>query len=156
MTSDRIIWFGRYEGWLRSVAHGVKDGDNDCIRLAARLFDLMLPDTCTVVPMPGHNGRADRMLDVATCLSSISKDAGRNRALADCLRCRPHESNYDQKQDRRTPAPVKMTARKIGRRRKRGDIYIIDNCIVSGATASAALSAIPSARVCALAASSWR
>jgi hypothetical protein len=35
-------------------------------------------------------------------------------------------------------------------------IFIIDNCMVSGVTASSALKAIPQARICVLAASSWR
>ena len=155
MTKDRIIWFGRYEGFLRSVAHGVKVGDGDCIQLAARLFDLMLPDVCTIVPMPSHTGRADKMLSVAAAIATISDLAGRRRRIVDCLLCNPHESSYDQKRDGFVPAQIKMEAC-FARSQIRGGIYIIDNCVASGATASAALAAIPSARVCALAASSWK
>ena len=64
MNNQNMIWFGRYEGWLRMLAHGVKDYDDNCIGKAAKLFDLMLPDGCVVVPMPSHDGMPRQMVRV--------------------------------------------------------------------------------------------
>lgn len=150
MINDRIIWFGRYEGWLRHLAHGVKDGDADCMRSAAKLFDLMLPDDCSVVPMPSHEGRATTMLTVATLMANLSA----RRVVCDVLRCEPHLPSYVQKKAGMAPGEIKMCVEPpcacLGR------VFVIDNCVASGATAAAALRAIPDATVCALAYSPWR
>ena len=151
MMKDRIFWFGRYEGWLRMVAHGVKDGDADCIELAAKVFDLMLPNECVVIPMPSHEGTATEMRLVAERVCSKSL----RRKLADILVCEPHESNYIQKKSGFMPAQIFMRSI-IGKIDTDLPIFIIDNCIVSGVTASSALRVFPQARICALAASSWR
>jgi len=144
MNTDKIIWFGRYEGWLRLLARGVRDRDVECIKKAAHLFDVMLPDNAVVVPMPAHTGRADAMLVVA-------KMTGRK--VADCLRCAPHESNYSQKRDGFTPTWIPMFA---DGETPEGDLWIIDNVIASGVTANAAMCALPGARLCALAYSPFR
>lgn len=143
---DRIIWFGRYEGWLRMIAHGVKDGDADCIELAAKVFDIMLPNECVVIPMPSHEGTAIEMRLVAerVCSKSLKRD------LADILVCKPHESNYIQKKSGFIPAQIFMRSI-IGEIDTDLPIFIIDNCIGSGVTAASALEAIPFARVCVLA-----
>ena len=77
------------------------------------------------------------------------------RELADILVCEPHESNYIQKKNGFIPAQIFMRSI-IGEIDTDLPIFIIDNCIVSGVTASAALKVFPQARICALAASSWR
>ena len=48
MKNNRITWFGRYEGYLRMIARGVRDNNPSCIECAAKLFDLMLPDATVV------------------------------------------------------------------------------------------------------------
>lgn len=93
---DRTIWFGRYEGWLRWLCKGVQVGDTECIKKSARLFDLMLPDECIVIPMPGHEGFATRMADVCHELQKLNHD----RWWYDCLYSNPHEPNYLQKKKR--------------------------------------------------------
>ena len=159
-----MIWFGRYEGWLRMVARGVRDGDRECIRKAAQLFDVMLPDKCIVIPIPSHTGRADRMLDVASVLSTMSA----NRKVFDALRCLRHESNYSQKKYGALPSVIQMwvdlrylkVADSFKALTSDIPIYILDNVICSGVTASAALHAFkdiaPNAMVCTLAYSTWR
>lgn len=148
---DRIIWFGRYEGWLRWLCHGVKDGDIECMDKAARLFDVMLPRDSVIVPMPSHDGKADRILSVAQTLRGM--DA--SRSVCDVLMCRPHVSNYVQKKIGGIPQPIKMMLRCRGAlsmlRTTGKPVFIIDNCIGSGVTAMSALAAIPFARVCVLA-----
>ena len=164
MNASRMIWFGRYEGWLRMVARGVRDGDMECIRKAAQLFDIMLPDKCIVIPMPSHTGRADRMHDVMTEFVV----SGRGRIGLDVLKCNPHESNYSQKKDGVVPSPIMMCTNQRGYESYTAltmmdediPVFIIDNVICSGVTASAALYALknvaPNAIVCTLALSTWR
>lgn len=147
IDASRIAHIGRHAGLLREIAHGVKDGSAKYADMAAILFDQMLPPDCVIVPMPGHRGRADTMLDVALRVSAMS-----GRAVLDALACVPHESSYAQKARGLAPAPIAMRARFA----VHGKIVVIDNCIASGVTASAALDAIPTARVCAITISNWR
>ena len=151
MNKQSMIWFGRYEGWLKWLARGVRDYDSDCITKVAKLFDLMLVDECVVIPMPSHMGEARQMLSVANLLPG-------GRTVADVLRCNPHESSYAQKKDGFTPSDIDMwcgSLPKLGR-----PVYIIDNVICTGVTASAALRAVKNAgvdaMVVALASSPWR
>lgn len=44
MKNNHITWFGRYEGYLRTISRGVRDNNPKCIECAAKLFDLMLPE----------------------------------------------------------------------------------------------------------------
>lgn len=151
MNKSNLIWFGRYEGWLRMLARGVKDYDGECIRKAAKLFDLMLPDGCVVVPMPSHTGEARQMLTVANMIPG-------ERLVLDVLRCSPHESSYAQKKDGFTPSDIEMWCGSLPRLGR--PVYIIDNVICTGVTASAALRAVKNAgsdaMVVALASSPWR
>lgn len=144
---DKMIWFGRYEGWLRWLCKGVQSGDGECIKKSAKLFDLMLPDECVVIPMPGHQGFATRMADVCRELQKLN----RGRRWYDCLYSNPHMPNYLQKKYG-DPKPISMGVRASYDDIK-GDGYkfILDNVIASGSTASAALEAISEAMVCAIA-----
>ena len=157
--NSTMIWFGRYEGWLRYLAKGVRAGDKDCIVRAAKLFDLMLPDHCVVVPMPSHTGLATRMLDVANALPEGK------RFVMDSLESEPHESSCSQKEDGFTPAPFSMkfdptALEKCPRDDFIGGIYVIDNVLCTGTTATAAIKAIEDkgliAKVVTLAYATWR
>lgn len=155
MKNNHITWFGRYEGYLRTIARGVRDNNSKCIECAAKLFDLMLPEGAIVVPMPGHLGAPVQMLSVAKRLKKRRKDI----CVLNFLRCDPHETNYSQKKYT-TPAPIKMffdEEKLCGECVNYGaDMFVIDNVICSGVTASAALEVLPDATVVALAMSSWR
>lgn len=161
MTKQNVIWFGRYEGWLRFIAREVRNGDAECVKIASSMFDLMLPEKCAIVPMPSHTGRATTMKMVADELAVMK--GSQNRAFFDILECKPHMSSYEQKEMGVSPDPVEMTMRSStvrevqdALRGKYGRIFVIDNVVVTGATASGALKAIPNAMVCALAVSHWR
>jgi len=158
MNKQNMIWFGRYEGRLRLLARGVKYGDSECIIKAGRLFDMMLPDRCIVVPMPSHLGDARQMLEVA------DRMPGR-RFVMDALTCEPHESCYDQKKDGYAPSEFNMSfntskLEMVPKEDLNGGIYIIDNVICTGVTASAARRAVAmhglASVVCAIAYSPWR
>ena len=155
MKNNHITWFGRYEGYLRTIARGVRDNNHNCIECAAKLFDLMLPEGAIVVPMPSHYGTAIQMMSVARQLKKRRNDI----RVWDCLECEPHEANYSQKKYT-TPAPIKMffdEKKMCGECVNYGaNMFVIDNVICTGVTASAALEVLPEATVVALAMSSWR
>ena len=150
MKNNHITWFGRYEGYLRMIARGVRDNNPSCIECAAKLFDLMLPEGARVIPMPGHNGRACQMLSVVRKLVEMRNDI----TAYDILKCAPHESNYSQKECT-TPKPIKMHL-SIPINFNGVGVFVLDNVICTGVTASAALEVLPDATVVALAMSSWR
>ena len=153
MKNNHITWFGRYEGFLRTIARGVRDNNPKCIEIAATLFDLMLPSNAIVIPMPGHLGQAQQMKTVALELAKRRTDI----KVLDFLRCVPHEANYSQKKYT-TPAPVEMylaSDRNIATYAGSG-VFILDNVVCTGVTASAALEVLPNSTVVALAMSSWR
>lgn len=155
MKNNHITWFGRYEGYLRTIARGIRDNNPKCIECAAKLFDLMLPNGARVIPMPGHHGSACQMLSVVRKLVERRGDI----TAYDILKCEPHEANYSQKKYA-TPKPIKMF---LGRKdidvecvNYGADMFVLDNVICAGVTASAALEVLPDATVVALAMSSWR
>lgn len=150
MKNNHITWFGRYEGYIRMIARGVRDNNPKCIECAAKLFDLMLPEGATVIPMPGHHGSACQMLSVVRKLVERRGDI----TAYDILKCDPHEANYSQKKYT-TPAPIKMRLSTEINFDDAG-VFILDNVICTGVTASAALEVLPEATVVALAMSSWR
>ena len=150
MKNNHITWFGRYEGYLRTIARGVRDNNPKCIECAAKLFDLMLPKGARVIPMPGHRGSACQMLSVVRKLVERRSDI----TAYDILTCNPHEANYSQKKYT-TPVPINM--RLSNAINFNGvELFILDNVICTGVTASAALEVLPDATVVALAMSSWR
>ena len=150
MKNNRITWFGRYEGYLRMIARGVRDNDPRCIECAAKLFDLMLPDGARVIPMPGHHGSARQMLSVVRKIVERRGDI----TAYDILKCEPHEANYSQKKCA-TPKHVKMHLSTATNFNGVG-VFVLDNVVCTGVTASAALEVLPDAMVVALAMSSWR
>ena len=152
MKNNHITWFGRYEGYLRMIARGVRDNNPSCIECAAKLFDLMLPKNAVVAPMPSHIGCAAQMLSVANELYRRRPDV----VVCDLIRCDPHPGSYAQKKDRITPGPIRMFITPEFHEYSGFRMFILDNVICTGATASAALEVLPNATVLALAMSSWR
>ena len=151
MKNNHITWFGRYEGYLRTIARGVRDNNPKCIECAAKLFDLMLPQGARVIPMPGHHGGAYQMLSVVRKLVERRSDI----TAYDILKCDPHEANYTQKKYT-TPDPIRMFIAPEFVECSGRCMFILDNVICTGVTASAALKVLPDATVVALAMSSWR
>lgn len=148
--NSHIMWFGRYEGWLRWLCHGVKNYDTECIVKAVKLFDLMLPDACRVVPMPPHTGGSGVMHQVCIGLTiKRSRNKLTNTIYSPVLECEPHESNYIQKKEGRTPQSFKMEC--VNYKDDGLPVFILDNVISSGVTAAAALAAMPNAMIITLA-----
>ena len=139
---DRIIWLARYEGYFRMLCQGIRNGDEQCIKQSAKFFDAMLPQNSVIVPMPGHKGKATTMLQVAEEIVKLRPDI----EMFDVLRCVPHESNYAQKKYYGfIPKPITMVCDDFVRRLPDGkprQRFIIDNVVVTGVTAQAAMDAL--------------
>lgn len=147
----KVIALGKYGGFLRALAHGVKDGDEDCLYFAAKAYADILPRKSAVVPVPSHTGRATTMLKIARIIRSIRPDI----SVFDCLECEPHLSSHFQKKMGWEPAPIKMRLRCRAPSVKR-HTYILDNCACTYATAGAAASLLKSADLMVLAVAEWR
>lgn len=100
--------------------------------------------------MPGHHGSACQMLSVVRKLVERRGDI----TVYDILKCDPHEANYSQK-EYTTPKPIKMRLSTAINFDGAG-VFVLDNVICTGVTASAALEVLPDATVVALAMSNWR
>ena len=141
---DSIIWLARYEGYFKMLCQGIRNGDEQCIKQSAKFFDAMLPQDSVIVPMPGHNGKATTMLQVAEEIVKLRPDI----EILDVLRCVPHESNYSQKKDYGfIPKPITMVCDDFAWRLPDPDgkprqKFIIDNVVVTGVTAQAAMNAL--------------
>lgn len=142
MSKSNIVWLGRHEGWLKLVAQGVAKGEPWAIDKAAKIFDMMIPDQCVVMPMPSHNGKAEQMLDVVSRMYNLGFS---ERYYYNCLECDPHPSSHEQKRIGMIPSEISM--RLINRGFPRLPIFIIDNVVATGTTAAAALKAVPDATV---------
>ena len=143
-NSSHIICLGNHSEWLAMVAHGIKDCRTWCKEKAARLFDLMLPGDCYIVPMPSHSGPPIQMFDVAYMLERM----GKGRKVYKCLFTLPHKSSYEAKKD---GDDIDIEMMLVGHAPP-DDLptYIIDNVVCSGKTAGAALKVLPDATVVAL------
>lgn len=149
---DRVIWLARYEGFFRHICRGIREGDGPCIRQAAHFYAAMLPEKAMVIPMPGHDGVARQMLAVAIEIAKLRKDI----IVADIMASNKHASHYDVKKDGCVPLPVKMSTTKFIIGESDRPRVIIDNVVVTGVTAQAALEALPSAMVFCLCKDMWR
>ena len=141
---EQIEAFGRYGGSLRHLALRMKDGNPSALRRAAELMASRIPAGAVVVPMPSHRGRATTMLAVAECIGRTRPDV----SVCDALEAEPHASSYAAKKAGRRPEAIRMRLRQPV---PHGRVFIIDNCVDTGATFRAACAAIPDATLLVLA-----
>lgn len=127
-----MIWFGRYEGVLRSLCRGMKDGDTECCKAAAYIFCSMLPENAIICPMPGHEGKPTYMKDVCYEVFNIRNDV----VIWEGLRCVPHESSYHDKKMGIVPDPPTMMVEEDDPI-PFGTVFVLDNVIATGRTAAA-------------------
>lgn len=147
---DRVVWLARYEGFFRHICRGIREGDSQCIRQAAHFYAAMLPEYAVVVPMPGHHGTALQMLYVANEIKKLRNDIRVSNVLAS----NSHASHYEVKKGGHIPPPLKMALTVDNL--PEGPKVVIDNVVVTGVTAQAALEALPSAMVFCLCKDMWR
>ena len=161
LEKEGVVWFGRYEGWLKMIAKGVASGDDWAISKAAMVFDIMLPDDALVVPMPSHHGEPVQMLEVAWRLQSVRRARREKCVVMDRLLRQVAGSGARWQKEQGYYPDVKMYLAE-GYAVKGANVCVIDNVVCTGATAQAALSAMQgcagakSVTVCAVAYSPWR
>ena len=150
-STDRYgyVAVGEYYGneELRSLAHGIKDGDGTAIAKAAALMSPHLPQGSAIIPMPSHEGWPAGTL--ALCI-----DLARNRpdiTVLPLLHGQPRTSLYDAKRDGVSLPEDSLKMTVTGKVPTDREVFIIDNVIATGETARAAIDAIPSAKVLVLA-----
>ena len=148
---DRVVWLARYEGFFRHICRGIRNGDEACMKQSAQFYAAMIPRNAIVVPMPGHEGMAKQMLFIAYEIGKLRDDI----MIRDVLKSQPHTSNHDQKMCGRVPLPIRMECN-CDNPFANKPIVVIDNVVVSGVTAQAALDALPSAIVFCLCKDMWR
>lgn len=139
----RAVTAGPYAGSLRNLAHEVKAGSG--LEEAARRLAPFVPPRVLLVPMPGRTGQPGAL---ALLAAEVAKRAPGVDVL-DALRSNAHPSGYEEKKRHAERTPLVMeTIRPIPAGRP---VWILDNVIDTGATARAALRAIPGATLLALA-----
>lgn len=136
------IGLSPYVGYFREVARGVRDGCPDAISQMAWHLTGMIHGKHRIIPMPSHLGYPSTMLNVAQEMEIVSE--GR---LTPCpvLKCNPHHSHYLMKKWGMTPVDPAMFI-DDGFIPSVDDI-VIDNVTDTGATARAALKALPMANI---------
>lgn len=141
----QVRTLGSYEGVLRNLAREVKSGGLAAIEESARRLAPLLPRRAVIVPMPSRHGYPTTIRALADAIAALAPDA----EVLDALRSNPHEANYTQKKRGQKPARISMRAIRTPPTDR--PTVILDNVIDTGATASAALEALPGAALLALA-----
>lgn len=81
---------------IRTLAHGVKDGDAESIMRAARYMahfvSVLADEKSVIIPMPGHKGYAGYTLRMAECISKLTGVACMNILMSE-----PHMPQYLKK-----------------------------------------------------------
>ena len=126
---------------VRTLAHRVKDGDNESITRAAgymaHFVSLIADSNSIIIPMPGRNGFADYTMRLAERISELT-----GVACADVLRSKPHIPQYCRKLKYGVKGMSRLsfflnTNLPLGCRP-----ILIDNVLDTGTTAMSALHAL--------------
>lgn len=131
---------------IRELAKGVKQGDKEAIHKAAQLMAPMVEPGDVLVPVPGHTGKAVQMLSLSRELARLT-----GAKLADVMEGNLRESSYNLKLKGVVHQASEMRFRLTGQIPQGRRVWLVDNVVASGNTASAALTLIPQAQVLALA-----
>lgn len=150
MTPHNIIVIAPYEyneESSRRLAHGIKDGDEEQIREAARLMQFAVPKGATLIPVPNASGKAVTTLALANALAQFVQGV----TVIDCLSATPRKRLYDIK-----AGGSSVRKMDLGMKLKRSipvneNTYLIDNCVDTGKTALEAAKATGIYKIAALA-----
>ena len=128
-----------YDGINDWLCHQLKENDTQAIDYCARQLAKMFPKNAVIVPIPGHHGYADQTLHLARAISAHSNGC---IPVANILKGKDRNSNYQAKKDGHPLTAEQMGFRKVGILPDGKIPYLLDNCVDSGETAKAAYNAI--------------
>lgn len=129
---------------LRSLCHGIKDGNAGDIARAARLMAKLVRPGDTLVPIPSRTGVATTAKLLAEAISKIT-----GAPVADILKGASRKSMYEMKKGGTIPGEEFLGLRLEGEPPE--NTVFVDNVVASGTTARAALRLVPGSRLIALA-----
>jgi|GEM_PF-1960012 len=124
-----------------ALAHGVKNGDPKAIKQMAEEMASRIPKDATIIPMAGRNGIAGNMLLVANEISKIN-----GNKVADIITGEKRESLYDLKKQGRDISQMNLGLKLKGKVPK-GEIYVIDNVVATGKTATEIKKLLPDSKI---------
>ena len=127
---------------VRQLAHGLKDGKAESIRLAA---DMMVDNIrgmatgkyCVLVPVPNHHGKA-------VYTKALAEELSRRTGIPtwDILSCRPHMPLHYAKKNDLKPEGIYLKLSLYRQVPRMFTPIIIDNVLDTGYTAGAAIKAV--------------
>lgn len=129
---------------LRSLCHGIKDGNAGDIARAARLMAKLVRPGDTLVPIPSRTGVATTAKLLAEAISKIT-----GAPVADILKGASRKSMYEMKKGGTIPGEEFLGLRLEGEPPE--NTVFVDNVVATGTTARAALRLVPGSRLIALA-----
>lgn len=129
---------------LRSLCHGIKDGNADDIARAARLMAKLVRPGDTLVPIPSRTGVATTAKLLAEAISKVT-----GAPVADILKGASRKSMYEMKKGGTIPGEEFLGLRLEGE--PPDNTVFVDNVVATGTTARAALRLVPGSRLIALA-----
>lgn len=149
IRGDNLMYCGRYregDGMFRKIAHGIKEGDPDSIRMAAEQMAGKVPKNAVLVPIPGRTGRATTALTLANEIAKLS-----GAEVIDALAGQPRQSFYDMKR-RGEAIDMDMLGFRLGIDLPKGrPVIFVDNVVATGTTANAALGLVETGSILAYA-----
>ena len=127
---------------VRQLAHGLKDGKQESIRLAAELMagnirEMAKGKYCVLVPVPNHHGKA-------VYTKALAEELSRRTSIPtwDILSCRPHMPLHYAKKNDLKPEGIYLILNLYRQVPEQFTPIVIDNVLDTGYTAGAAIKAV--------------
>jgi hypothetical protein len=120
-----------YKGYVRNVAHSVKERDIGAYCIMARSLAKYVRENDVLVPAPNHEGYAVYTLKIAKMIQEMT-----GCGISDSLQVVPHIPLYSDKSQ-----TLKMSLK--DKVRQGFNVYFLDNVIATGKTFLSAKELIP-------------
>ena len=133
-----------YDGEAKQIAHGIKEGDNSSIDLAAIEMAKLVKDGDILIPIPSRTGKATTSLALANRIAEL---AGKGK-VADVLTGKERESLYNiKKEGKELPkaSELEFVLKNQDVLNGNNRVVFVDNVMGTGTTLEAAVELIPNA-----------
>lgn len=131
----------------RELAHRVKESDVAAIRLVAEDLAPSVREDCALIPVPNSIGFPLSNLLLVKLLVAFIRDMKVNADVWDIMVCRQHRASYYCKKEGKQMDEADFGFRLTSTTPEGKKIYLVDNVLATGLTASAALKVVPSADI---------